>query len=133
MSTLSTFPPECPLINQYVKEIRLNYALSRNDEDPSILPVLDEAVEHGARVDYRYYDYFVTLKDGRCFGFSACTPEYIRDSLDRSQALSFVESGLVVVAEVTVPALLDALEQCLEKAELYGLEHFGFRCTGEAK
>jgi hypothetical protein len=125
------FPERYRLVNDQVAELHLYYPLSADDVTPEDLApsyqfgegvVLEYGFEHG------YYDFFVTLRDGRCFGFSAHTPEHLRQSMDDEHELSFVTSGLVVVSEITVEAILDALEKCLDKGGLYGLEHFGYPC-----
>jgi hypothetical protein len=74
------------------------------------------------------YDYFVTLKDGRCFGFSAYTPEFLRDYMEREHDISFVDSGIVILSRVTLDSILDSLEKCLDLAKDYGIEHFGYAC-----
>ncbi|HST04986.1 MAG TPA: hypothetical protein VLQ48_09640 [Chloroflexia bacterium] len=121
--TMRSFPKRYKLINELVAGINLYYALSPDDftlEERTLYPQIETA-------EYRYYNFFVTLKDGRAFGFCAWTPELVREYMDERKELSFVNSGLLMVSEISIEAVLDALENCLDQARLYGLEHFGFR------
>ena len=124
MRALRSFPKQYKLVNERVAEVRFYYAFSREEEDVETQSVLDEGV---ISTDYRNYDFFVTLKDGRGFGFSAYTPEYIRDYLTKERLISFVDSGIVIVSDISVEALLAGLEKSLEGESTYGLEAFGFR------
>lgn len=121
--TMRSFPKLYKLINELVAGIKFYYALSPEDftlEERALFPEIETA-------EYRYYNFFVTLKDGREFGFCAWTPELVREYMEKQKEISFVNSGLLMVSEISIEALLDGLENCLEQAPLYGLEHFGFR------
>lgn len=123
--TMRSFPKRYKLINELVAGINFYYALSPDDftlEGRALYPQFETE-------EYRYYNFFVTLKDGRGFGFCAWTPELVREYMDEQKDISFVNSGLLMVSEISIEALLDTLENCLEQARLYGLEHFGFRST----
>ena len=126
MRIVTSFPEQYALVHQKVAELKLYYPLSEEDDDPDVM-VSYELTKNGFKVDYRNYDFSVTLRDGRSFIFTACTPDYVRDFMEREGEISFVESGLLLVREVSLETMLDALEKCLEKEELYGLEHFGIR------
>ena len=121
---LTSFPTTYKLINEKIAEIRFYYSFSREEEDPEALKLMDEGL---LSTDYRYYTFFVTLKDGRGFAFAARTPEFIREAMEKESQISWVESGLLVVSEISVKTLLDALEKCLEDERDYGLEAFGYR------
>jgi hypothetical protein len=121
---LRTFPKKYKLINEKVAEIRFYYAFSREEEDVEFLRMVDAGE---VSTDYREYEFFVTLKDGRGFGFAASTPEYLRDYMDKHGERTYVDSGLVIVGEVTVDTILEALEKCLEGEGSYGLEAYGYR------
>jgi hypothetical protein len=122
---MRSFPKRYKLINKLVAGIHFYYALTPDDftqEERALYPKIDAA-------EYRYYNFFVTMKDGRGFGFCAWTPELVREYMNDQNEISFVNSGLLMVSEISIEALLHALENCLEEAPLYGLEHFGFRST----
>jgi hypothetical protein len=87
---LRTFPRKYRLINQKVAEIRFYYAFSREEEDENFLRLLDTGT---VSTDYRGYELFVTLMDGRGFGFAACTPEYLRDYMDKHGERTYVDPG----------------------------------------
>ncbi len=129
MTTITSFPARFGHINKQVDTLNLIHALSPDDLDLETQSLLELLVAEGANVDYRSCDFYIILKDGSCFGFSACTPEYLRDMMERSGTLSFVEAGLLLVSEMTLEAILTALEEALSSAHYYGLEHFGYRCT----
>ena len=124
---MTTFPEKYPLVNEYVRELRLYYELP-SDREPQEDGTPQNQVTPAIFPEDRSYDYFITLKDGRCFGFSAYTPEFLRDYLERENDISFVDSGIVIVSSVTVDAILDSLEKCLHLAKDYGIEHFGYAC-----
>lgn len=128
MRAIKKFPDEYPLVCRSVEELRLYYPLSEEDEDSNAV-VSYELMKDGFYVDFRHYDFSVTLKDGRSFVFTACTPEYVRDFMEREGSKSFVDAGLILVDSVNLGAMLAGLEQCLEKEYLYGLEHFGIRAN----
>ena len=124
--TITTFPERFMNVRDQVAELHLNHHLSRDEVDPETLAEMDRL---GITEDYRIGDLWITLKDGRVFGFQASTPEYLRYYMDRERELSFVSSGLIVVSEMSLEAILHAIEECLSKAEYYGLEHFGYRMS----
>ncbi|MEO5950857.1 MAG: hypothetical protein ABIQ44_00135 [Chloroflexia bacterium] len=126
MQVIHSFPEKLKHVNEQVEEIRLYYPLSKEDFTSEDIAIYEKLTEEGSRLDYDYYDFFVTLKDGRCADFSAYTPECIREAMDSEHYLSFVTGGLVLVSKISIENILDALENCLEKAVTYGLEHFGY-------
>ncbi|MHB8626531.1 MAG: hypothetical protein ACYDBJ_07785 [Aggregatilineales bacterium] len=65
----------------------------------------------------------VALRDGRAFAFTAYTPAALNRILgdNGSRQLSVVDSGLLIVAQVTPAAIIDALDQMLA----IGIERFG--------
>jgi hypothetical protein len=124
---MTTFPEKYKLVNKYVQELRLYYELP-SDRQPQEDVMAPNQMTPAIIPEDRSYDYFVTLKDGRCFGFSAYTPEFFRDYMEREHDISFVDSGIVIVRSVTVDSILDSLEKCLYLAKDYGIEHFGYAC-----
>ena len=125
--TITIFPEKFKLVNEYVQELRLYYELP-SDREPQEDGTLQNQMIPTILPEDRSYDYFVTLKDGRCLGFSAYTPEFLRDYMERDHDISFVDSGIVIVSSVTVDSILDSLEKCLCLAKDYGVEHFGYAC-----
>lgn len=65
----------------------------------------------------------VALRDGRAFAFTAYTPAALNAIMGDGGArqLSVVDSGLLIVAQVSPAAVLDALDQML----VIGIERFG--------
>ena len=65
----------------------------------------------------------VALRDGRTFAFTAYTPAVLSAIMGDGGArqLSVVEPGLLIVAQVTPAAVLDALDQML----IIGIDRFG--------
>lgn len=124
---VTTFPERFQCITEWAAEFHQIHFLSREDYDPGTRV---EADASGWTEEFDYCDFYVRLKDGRAFGFSANTPEGLRAQLNRSRALSLVGPGILVVSELTLEALFEALEEALSSAYLYGLEHFGYRCDG---
>jgi hypothetical protein len=129
---ITTFPKQYKLINEHVQELRLYYEFSLESEAhedgrrPNHTP-------SGTNAEGGAYDFFITLRDGRCFGFSAYTPEFLRDYMEHDHDISFVDSGIVIVRRVTKDAIMDALEKCFYLAKDYGIEHFGYTCSGEGE
>jgi hypothetical protein len=64
-------------------------------------------------------DIMVRLGDGRRFGLTLLTFEYLRSQLD--QAPSFVTSRVLVVKHFSDEAILDAVRSAMRQ----GIEHFG--------
>jgi hypothetical protein len=65
----------------------------------------------------------VALRDGRAFAFAAYTPAALSKIMGDNGAkqLSVVDSGLMIVSQVTTAAILDALNRML----VIGIERFG--------
>jgi hypothetical protein len=130
MRTITSFPERFTQINDQVAELFLKHYLSRDEVDPEDLA---QYAEWGIQEEeYRICDIWITLKDGRVFGFQPATPEYLREYMERERELAFVSSGLLVISEMTEEAILNAIEQCFSQAPQFPLEHFGYRMsTGE--
>ncbi|MEO5951974.1 MAG: hypothetical protein ABIQ44_05825 [Chloroflexia bacterium] len=90
--------------------------------------------EEGYEEDYRVCEWWAVLKNGKTFGFAVCTPEYARDHIDKELPeyskwpKALVWSGLILVNEVSLEAIFEALEGCLESSE--GIQQFGYRMSG---
>src|SRR5207237_4213131 len=97
-------------VDERVAELTLTSALSREEHDAEELVFLDE---QGIVEDYRVCEFWVTLKDERCFGFAVCTPEFARDYMEREHLSELVWAGLILVSEVTLDTILATLEECI--------------------
>ncbi len=124
--TITSFPERFTQVNVQVAELYLKHYLSRDEVDSETLAEMDK---YGMTEDYRICDLWITLKDGKVFGFQPATPEYLREYMESEHQLAFVSSGLLVVSEMTVEAILFALEECFSHAPDVGLEHFGYRMS----
>ena len=131
MRKISKFPKQFKLIDKRVKEVVIKHALSREDYSLEDLAFMQE---NGIAEEYRSCEWWAVLKNRKTFGFWIVTPEFARDYIDkvlpqyeeRTQAL--VSSGLILVNEVSLEAILEALEGCLESSE--GIQQFGYRMSG---
>ncbi|MBV9789385.1 MAG: hypothetical protein JOZ51_14470 [Chloroflexi bacterium] len=74
-------------------------------------------------------DFFVRLKNGPNYAFTACTPENILHVMQRDNLKSFISPGLVIVRSLEVESILDAVEACLRLTLANGesLDHYGVR------
>ena len=92
-----------------------------------LIPVQHRQVEAILFVDRpsadRPVELRVALHDGRAFAFIAYTPTALNRIMGDSgtKQLSVVDSGLLIVAQVTPAAILDALDRMLA----IGIERFG--------
>jgi hypothetical protein len=131
---LTTFPTQFELINEQVSEIYFPHAISPDDYDPEDWAEVEKLRSQGVPVDsdYRVCEFWITLKDGRTFGFQVATPEYLREYMDREKVSNFVSSGLLVVSEVSLDVILEAVEECLSQAPYDGIEHFGYRMSSSS-
>jgi hypothetical protein len=92
-----------------------------------LLPVAHRQIEAILFVDApsvdRPVELRVALQDGRAFAFTAYTPAALSKIMgdSGSKQLSVVDSGLLIVAQVTPAAILDALDQMLT----IGIDRFG--------
>jgi hypothetical protein len=116
--TIVDFPPSYPLVNRFVAEIALPSALSAAEADESLDPELVPLI------DYRNTDFFVRLKTGATYLFVACTPDFAADHMARERENAYIETGLVLVREMTIDCLLAAIEACLFIGEV---DRFGVR------
>lgn len=123
---MTSFPERFAHLTDQVAELYLIHALSRDDVDVETLAQLEEL---GVAEDYRACELWITLKRGESFGFLTALPEYLRDYMKNEKELAFIASGLLVVSEMTLEAILYAIEECLSQAKYYGLEHFGYRMS----
>jgi hypothetical protein len=127
MKVIKKFPKQFKHINKRVKKIVIVNALSRADLD-------EMGIEEGYEEDYRVCEWWAVLKNGRIFGFAGATPEYIREHIDRGEyperkpIPALVWSGLILMNEVSLEAIFEALEGCLESSE--GIQQFGYRMSG---
>ena len=128
MRTITTFSEQWHLLYEQVAEVTLISALSPAEHDAETLA---EMAELGINVDYRACELWMTMKDGRTFGFMASTPEYLRDYMERENQASFVLLGLLIVREMTEESILNALESSLLEAATYGAESLGFRMNDD--
>ncbi len=63
----------------------------------------------------------VALRDGRTFGFTVYTPVSLTRIMNDSGQSSVVDVGMIIVNQITLDAVLDALERMLSS----GIERFG--------
>jgi hypothetical protein len=106
MKTLKEFPPEYQYVNFYVDRIdipNLYFGTRGND------------------------DFFVHLKDGNSYSFTAFTPDNIKQLMEQDNLKSFISPGLVLVQNINLESILDAIEECLKlsKHNKSGLDRFG--------
>jgi hypothetical protein len=76
-------------------------------------------------------EFYVELKDGAVYSFTAYTPAQLDQLMTRNGWLSFVDEDTIIIKEGSLEAVMHAMEQVL----LMGIEHFGIRvqeATGEA-
>jgi hypothetical protein len=126
---ITSFPAEFQLINEQVEELYFPHAIGPDDYEPEEKAEVERMRAEGLVIDsdYRECDFWITLKDGRTFGFEAATPEFLREYMDREKETAFVSAGLQVVSEISLEVILKLVEECLSKAPYYGIEHFGYR------
>ena len=93
----------------------------------TLIPVEHREIEAILFVDAPFADHpvelRVALRNGRTFAFTAYTPAVLGAIMGERGAkqLSVVEPGLVIVAQVTPAAILDALDRML----IIGIDRFG--------
>lgn len=63
----------------------------------------------------------VALRDGRTFGFTAYTPDALVRLMRDSGQMSLIDAGMMIVREVSLDAVRDALDKMLYA----GIEQFG--------
>lgn len=115
MVVMTKFPDEYPLSQQSVTKIEWYGALSK--EEPGIDP------EMAKFIDYRWVDFCVTLNNGDAYVFTAGTPDFIKEVMERENMKSWLEPGCIVVREINQECILDAVETWLKQADTYGLDH----------
>ena len=128
---ITSFPGKYKFLNQEVAKLHLIHAISPDDYDPKDKAEVEKMRAEGINIDedYRACDLILTMKNGKSYGFMPCTPEYIRDYLDREQERTFVVPGILPVSELTLETILEALEDCIERAPHYHMESFGHFMT----
>lgn len=82
------FPEHLRLVGEQVAEVSFWQPLYEGDEEAFIAERWDLTNE-GFQITYDHYDFCVEMKDGRDFVFTACTPEWVRQYLQREDAISF--------------------------------------------
>jgi hypothetical protein len=73
-------------------------------------------------------EFYVELRDGRAFSFTAYTPPQIARLMEQNGWLSFVDLDTLIVREGSLEAIMHALEQVL----LLDIAHFGVQVAQEA-
>jgi hypothetical protein len=121
MTLITTFPTKYPLTNENVQEIEIVGYLTQEEAeaDPGYPPLIQQ--------EYRNFDFFVRLRDGRSYAFVASIPEFIREYMERENEDSFLSPGLVIIRGINETSVIDAVESWLRlglHGEL-GLEHYG--------
>jgi hypothetical protein len=131
---ITSFPAEFQLINEQVAELYFPHAISPDDYEPEEKAEVERMRAEGLNVDsdYRCCEFWITLKDGQTFGFAAATPEFLRDYMTRENVSVLAWSGLLVVSEISLDAILKLVEECLSEAPYYGIEHFGYRMSSSS-
>jgi hypothetical protein len=127
LTQIRDFPAAYPLIREKVDSIYW-YALSKEQEDPNLDP------ETASWMDYRYLDYFVGLKNGDTYSFTGHMLDQMREVMEEEGLKSWVEVGGVVLREISIECILDAVENWLAKCEIYGLPNIAVlqtRLNGE--
>jgi hypothetical protein len=119
--TITDFPPGFPLTREHVREIEIIGHLTREEweADPDYDPELP--------LDFGNFDFHVTLKDGRVYGFVGSLPEYIRDYMEQKNEDSFLSPGLVIIRRADVESVLHAVEEWVGLGfdTQLGLGHYG--------
>ena len=124
MTLITTFPTKYPLTNEYVQEIEIVGYLTQEEAeaDPGYPPLMLQVHQ-----EYRNFDFFVRLRDGRSYAFVASIPEFIREYMERENEDSFLSPGLVIVRRIDETSVMDAVESWLRLGlhSQLGLEHYG--------
>ncbi|HET9495027.1 MAG TPA: hypothetical protein VFR15_12420 [Chloroflexia bacterium] len=121
MPFITEFPPQYPLTREHVREIEIIGHLTREvwEADPNYDPELP--------LSFGNFDFHVTLRDGRAYGFVGSLPEYIREYMEQENEDSLISPGLVLIRRVDVASVLHAVEEWLTLGigTRLGLEHYG--------
>lgn len=72
-------------------------------------------------------DVFMRMKNGQSYSFTAFTPDNAKSFMLAENENAFVSPGLILVRQLSLEAILDALDACLDFQNEYGipLTHFG--------
>jgi hypothetical protein len=110
MNDITSFPREYVYLNEYVEKINLpnkNFGDGEND------------------------DFFVLLKDGRLYSFTAFTTKNIEEIMERDNLKSFISPGLIIVKTVDIDSIMEGIDECLKQSTHKGgrLDHFGILQT----
>lgn len=104
METITTFPAEYQLTNHYVQAIVFPHALEGENAD-----------------------FFVNLKDGRAYSFTAFTPANIMEIMRCNDLHFLLSPGTLIVEKIDVETILSVVEACLAFEVRGGipLDHYG--------
>lgn len=72
-------------------------------------------------------DFFVNLKNGNSYSFTAFTTDNIKELMHKDDLLCFTAPGLIIVRSITIQAILKAVEECLIHSFEGGIaiDHYG--------
>lgn len=74
-------------------------------------------------------DVYITLKAGKTYRITVDTPDHLKQSMEKSNRRSHFEEGLILVKEISLECILDAVENLLAD-NYYGLPFYGLSQEG---
>lgn len=107
MGAITEFSDDYPLIQHDVCKIVWYSTLSKGEDDRNSDP------ERPKRLDYRWVDFSVTLKNGDVYHFTAVTPDFIKETMERDDMKSWMEPGCIVLRKINQECIFDAVEKWL--------------------
>lgn len=106
MEAINDFWPHHHYLNTYAKAVVFPHDISEDDGNA---------------------DFFITLKDGSTYSFTAFTPENMRAYMQQEQTNFFMAPGMIIVHTINAVCILEAVEECLKRAVTGNnpLTHYG--------
>ncbi len=109
MELISKFPEKYEFINKYVMGIRPNGPLPKDKNDTEFVPE-DDHITYTDKIQCT-----LTLKSGRVYTITACTPRLVAAVITETKHKHYVEPQLVIVQDVNLSNLLDAVEEWIQQ------------------